>query len=162
MKAINMKRINTCKRKKCGNKQSGVTLIELLIVVVIISIIAAFAYPSYTQFVVRAKRTAGKAMLLQVADRQQQFFMDNKRYANSLTLLGFPANPFMIGDDGDYVAVGDSDRVYMITVATPTSTSFTATAVPQMFMASEDTDCANLFLLQTGEKGQTGGGDNCW
>ena len=53
---------------KMKTKQSGVTLIELLIAIVLLSIIAASAYPSYTQYVVRAKRTAGKSVLLQVAD----------------------------------------------------------------------------------------------
>ena len=45
---------------------------ELLIVVAIISIIAAVSYPSYEQFVVRAKRRAGTSMLLQIADLQQK------------------------------------------------------------------------------------------
>jgi len=157
-----MKLINSYETKKGGNKQTGVTLIELLIAIVLISIIAASAYPSYTQFVVRAKRTAGKSMLLQVADRQQQYFMDNKRYANSLTTLGYQENPFMVGDDGDYVAIGDPDRVYMIAFAATTPTSYTLVALPQMIMASKDSECATLFLSNTGQKGSTGGGDRCW
>jgi len=143
-------------------EQSGVTLIELLIAIVLLSIIAASAYPSYTQYVVRAKRTAGKSMLLQVADRQQQYFMDNKRYANSLTSLGFQENPFMISDDGDYVAMGDSRSVYMVVIANPTPTTYWAIAMPQMMMATKDTQCGILFLLNTGQKGATGGGEKCW
>ncbi len=54
------------------DRQAGVTLIEVLIVLVIIAIIASAAYPLYTQYVVRAKRSAGTSMLLRVADRQQQ------------------------------------------------------------------------------------------
>ncbi|MEN8196841.1 MAG: type IV pilin protein, partial [Pseudomonadota bacterium] len=92
-------------------RQTGVTLIEMMVVVVILAIIVAFAYPSYAQFIVRAKRSAGKSMLLQVADRQQQFFMDNKRYSGSLMALGFPADTFMIGDEGAFLADGDADRV---------------------------------------------------
>ena len=157
-----MTMINMKKTSKCHRRQSGVTLIELLIAIVLLSIIAASAYPSYTQYVVRAKRTAGKSMLLQVADRQQQYFMDNKRYANSLTTLGYQQNPFMVGDDGDYVAMGDTDRVYMIAIAAPTPTSYTLVAIPQMMMASKDLNCAVLFLLSTGQKGSTGGGDRCW
>jgi type IV pilus assembly protein PilE len=142
--------------------QSGVTLIELLIAIVLISIIAASAYPSYTRYVVRAKRTAGKSVLLQVADRQQQYFMDNKRYATSLTSLGYQENPFMIGDDGEYVALADSDRVYMIVLNAPTPTQYWAIAVPQTMMATKDTQCGILFLLNTGQKGATGPSDNCW
>jgi type IV pilus assembly protein PilE len=143
-------------------RQLGVTLIELLIAIVLISIIAASAYPSYTQYVVRAKRTAGKSVLLQVADRQQQYFMDNKRYATALTSLGYPESPFMIGDDGEYVPIADPDRAYMIIIAAPTPTSYWAIAFPQNMMAMKDTDCAILFMLNTGQKGHTGTGDNCW
>ena len=157
-----MTMINMKKTSKCFRSQSGVTLIELLIAIVLVSIIAASAYPSYTQYVVRAKRTAGKSALLQVADRQQQYFMDNKRYANSLTTLGYQENPFMVGDDGDYLVMGDTDRAYMIAMAAPTPTSYTLVAIPQMMMASKDLNCAVLFLLSTGQKGSTGGGDRCW
>ncbi len=159
---MTMKLVNMNKRDIGGSKQSGVTLIELLIAIVLVAIISASAYPSYTQYIVRAKRTAGKSVLLQVADRQQQYFMDNKRYATSLTTLGYQENPFMVGADGDYVAMGDIDRVYMITMVTPTTTTFTISALPQMIMASKDTSCATLFLLNTGQKGSSGGGDRCW
>ena len=51
-------------------------------------------------------------MLLQVADRQEQFFADNKRYATNLTQLGYVANGFMIDDQGAYVVDGDANRLY--------------------------------------------------
>ena len=74
-------------------KQGGFTLLELMIVVVIVGVISAVAYPSYMRYVVNTKRTAATSILLQVADRQQQFFMDNKTYTADLTNLGFPASP---------------------------------------------------------------------
>ncbi len=157
-----MKLINRPNSDKCGSRQSGFSLIELLIAIVLVSILAASAYPSYTQFVVRAKRTAGKSVLIQVADRQQQYFMDNKRYATSLTTLGYQANPFMIGDDGGYVAIGDPGRVYRISFAATTPTTYTVVASPQMIMASKDPNCGTLFLLNTGQKGSSGGGERCW
>ena len=95
-------------------------MIELMVVLVIVSIIAAVAYPSYTQFVVKSKRGAGSSMLLQVADRQQQFFMDNKQYAAVLTNLGFPSDPFMISDDGSFLGASDADRVYNVSLTNVT------------------------------------------
>lgn len=153
--------MNTSKRNR-RNKQAGVTLLELMVVVAIISLIAAFAYPSYMQFVVKAKRGAGKSILLQVADRQQQFFMDNKRYAANLMQLGFPANPFVIADDGAIVAAGDAASVYSVALSNLSATTYTVTAAPQQNQAAKDTMCGSLTMTHTGAKGQSGGGSNCW
>ena len=53
----------------------GFTLVELLIVVAIIALISVIAYPSYMNYVVNTKRNAATNTLLQIADRQQQFFL---------------------------------------------------------------------------------------
>ncbi len=143
-------------------RQAGVTLIELMIVLVIIAIIASASYPLYTQYVVRAKRTTGAAMLLQVADRQQQFFMDNKGYAASLESLGFTSNPFMMNDQGAVVADDDAERIYSIALSNTSATSFTVTAEPQENQAEKDTTCGSLTLTHAGDKGQSGSGTNCW
>lgn len=144
------------------DRQAGVTLIELMIVIVIIAIIASAAYPLYTQYVVRAKRSVGTTMLLQVADRQQQYFMDHKRYASSLESLGFTSNPFMMNDQGTLVADGDPKRIYGISLSDTTATTYTATAEPQENQANKDTQCASLTLTHAGEKGQSGSGTKCW
>ena len=143
-------------------RQAGVTLIELMIVIVIIAIIASAAYPLYTQYVVRAKRSVGTTMLLQVADRQQPYFMDHKRYASSLESLGFTSNPFMMNDQGTLVADGDPKRIYGISLSDTTATTYTATAEPQENQAEKDTQCASLTLTHAGEKGQSGSGTKCW
>ena len=96
-------------------------------VVAIIAIIAAVSYPSYMQFVVRAKRATGTSMLLQLADLQQQFFMDNKRYAATLTSLGYASDAIMVSDEGQVVADGDEDRIYGLGLTNTTATSYTIT-----------------------------------
>ena len=142
--------------------QRGVTLMELLIVVAIISVIASVAYPSYTQFIVRSKRTAATGMLMQIADRQQQYFMDNKRFAASLTDLGFDADSVMVDDEGQVVPVGDDDRVYSIEISASNFVTYELTATPQLKQAEKDTKCGNLTLDNTGKRGQSGSGDSCW
>ncbi len=140
----------------------GVTLVEMMVVMVILGIIAAYAFPSYEQFIVRAKRNAGTSMLLQIATRQQKFFMNNKQYSATLAGLGFAADPFMIIDDGSFCAAGDADRVYSFALSNITATTYTATATPQLRQAVKDTACANLTLTHTGLKGNSAGGNNCW
>jgi len=142
--------------------QHGVTLIELLIVVVIIAVISSFAYPSYMRYVVNTKRTAATSALLQIADRQQQFFMDNKTYAADLTDLGFAADPYVIADDGSTAALGDSDSTYSIALSDVAATTYTITAAPLHGQLDRDTDCGSLILNQAGNRSSSGGGDDCW
>ncbi len=143
-------------------RQQGVTLLELMIVVAIISMIAAFAYPSYMQYVVSTKRTAATSTLVQIADRQQQFFMDNKSYAADLTNLGFASNPLYVSDNGRSVAAGDGDAVYLFTLANVAATTYTAIAAPLGGQLSRDTECGTMTLNQSGARDALGGGDDCW
>ena len=149
--------------EKALPKQRGVTLIELMIVIVILAVIASFAYPSYMNYVVDTKRTAATSILLQVADRQQQFFMDNKRFTNDLTNLGFANNPLVIADDGRSMAnAADSDSTYSVALTNVTATTYTITAAPLNGQAARDAECGSLTLNQTLMKGSSGGGDDCW
>jgi type IV pilus assembly protein PilE len=148
--------------EKAPQKQTGVTLIELMIVIVILALVVGFAYPSYMNYVVDTKRTAATSILLQVADRQQQFFMDNKRFANDLTNLGFANNPLVIADDGRTMAnAADSASTYSVALTNVTATTYTITAAPLNNQAARDAECGSLTLNQTLTKGSNGGSD-CW
>ena len=150
-------------RKKKNTRQAGITLLELMIVVAIVAMISAFAYPSYMSYVVNSKRTAATSTLLQIADRQQQFFMDNKRFANSLTDLGFATNPLWVSDDGSTVPAGDADAVYAFGLANITATQYLAFAAPIGQQQVRDTKCAALTIDQAGAKQAYGSQPgNCW
>lgn len=147
---------------KSRNAQRGFSLIELMIVVAIIAIISAFAYPSYDRYVIKTKRSVAQNALLQVADRQQQFFMDNKRFAADITNLGFPANPYVIDDNGTSTVASDADAVYSLSLSNVTATTWTATATPLNSQLSRDTYCGSLTITQTGAKSKSGASDKCW
>ena len=147
---------------KPGKAQHGVTLIELMIVVAIIAILSAVAYPSYDRYVIKTKRSVAQSALLQVADRQQQFFMDNKQFATDLTNLGFPANPYVVDDDANQTVTSDPKAAYSLALSNVTATTWTATAAPLQGQLSRDTYCGSLSITQAGAKGKTGASDDCW
>jgi len=64
----------------------GFTLIEVMITVVIVAILASIALPSYQQYIVRSKRSAAQAQMMDIANRQQQFLIANRSYANTTAL----------------------------------------------------------------------------
>jgi len=128
----------------------GVTLIELMIVVVIVAILAAISYPSYRDFVARAKRNEAKAALLKAATNQERFYLQNNQFSADLTQLGFGANPYPT-DTGSYV----------ITVAAPLpAANFTVTATYQL--GGAEANKCNVFTID-GQGVKTSAPDtNCW
>lgn len=69
----------------------GFTLIEVMITVAIVAILASIALPSYRQYIVRSKRSAAQAQMMDIANRQQQFLIANRSYADktALTTSGY-------------------------------------------------------------------------
>jgi len=147
---------------KQQHSQRGVTLIELMIVVVILAMIASFAYPSYMNYVVNTKRTAATSTLLQVADRQQQFFMDNKRYAAGLSELGYDNDFVWIDDQGEALVPGDAQSVYVIGLANVGGTNYLGFAAPLNIQLKHDGKCGTMTLNQAGKRNNTGTSDDCW
>jgi type IV pilus assembly protein PilE len=67
-------------------KQNGFTLIELMISIALVSILASIAYPSYTQYAVKANRAAAQSEMMEIASRQQQFLLTNRAYVDKTNL----------------------------------------------------------------------------
>ena len=140
----------------------GFTLVELMIVIMIVALLAAVGYPSYGAFITKSRRQAARNVIYQIADRQEQFFLDNKVYATDLSSMGFAANTIGVDEDGQITDSGDVDRSYVVDLSAATATTYTVRAAPQLVQATNDTDCMTLTLTHTGVRAQSGASDNCW
>ena len=135
--------------RMCKNVR-GVTLMELMIVVVILGILTAIAYPSYRQFVAKAKRSEAKVALLQIATMQERFYLQNNTYTEDMTDLGFPVGENFTTDSNSYV----------VNVTVANAATFSATAVYQNADA-EAGKCATFSIDGRGSKTSTPQVD-CW
>lgn len=75
-------------------RQSGLTLVEIMVVLVIIAILAALAMPSYLSYARRGARSSGQAFLMDIAHRQEMLFQNTRAYASNPSTAGFslPSN----------------------------------------------------------------------
>ena len=126
---------------------SGITLIELMIVVVVISILAAIAYPNYQEFTARAKRNEAKAALLRLAINQERFYLNNNSFTLNLAELGFGS---AITETG----------YYQIQVTAADTSNFTASAT-YLQGGSEATKCLTFTINGRGAK-TSDPETNCW
>jgi type IV pilus assembly protein PilE len=80
--------------KKTGGLNRGFTLIELMVAVAIVAIVAMIAIPSYTAQMVKSRRSSAEAVLLDIAQRQQQYLLDVRAYAPDVPTLNptIPSN----------------------------------------------------------------------
>ncbi len=153
-------------------RQRGVTLIEVMIVVVIVSILLAIGLPGYQNQVRKTKRALGKGELQTVAARQEQYFINNKGYAVELDDLGYEvvgtgsSQSFYIDADSNTSDSSDG-AIYQIkfvvggTPASPTVGYFKLEADPVGGQA-KDTFCGSLYLDSAGRKEADGPDDQCW
>lgn len=140
----------------------GFTLVELIIVVSIVAILLVLILPSYQRQLINTRRSLGVAELLDVMIRQEQYFIDHKQYAETLSDLGFFTSPYTIGPDGEEVSVLAQSRIYLIDLTT-SEYAYTLYAVPQLSQA-EDRLCGILSLNSRGIKSASGDGPAplCW
>lgn len=137
--------------------EDGFTLIELVIALTIIGILAGIALPAYQESVVKSRRSDAKAVMVELANRLERFYVDNGQYTDNMTTLGGTTTT-----QGGWYTVSITG-----TTVNSRMTGYTITATPTGAQASNDTKCAKLTLTNTGVKGildgdGTGSVATCW
>jgi type IV pilus assembly protein PilE len=72
------------RRNALPARQLGFTLVELMIVVVVVGILATIAYPTFTQQIIKANRSAAQSFMLNIASRQERYLLDARGYTDTL------------------------------------------------------------------------------
>jgi len=140
--------------RRIGSRaERGVTLIELMLVVVILGIILAVAIPSYMDQTSKVRRQDGRELLLNMAQMLERCYTTHGSFNDANCNASLPAD----SQDGFYrIPASGTSGVDV------SANSFDLVAVPQGGHAGDD--CGNLTLSSTGARGRTGSADmdNCW
>jgi len=127
-------------KRSTQRSQRGFTLIELMMVVAIVAILLTIALPAFNDQVIRGHRAAAKTEMLEISNRQQQFLLSDRAYANTATLTasgyGMPA------EVSDYYT-------FAVTVGAGTVPSFLITFTPKGTQAGDGALTLNSAGVKT-------------
>jgi type IV pilus assembly protein PilE len=116
------------------------TLVELLVVMAIIAVLLAIAYPNYSTSIQKSRRTEGRGALLDYATRFEEFYGTNYTYTGADTYTGLNTTP------------QTDNKYYKISATIPaggTTYTITATAINSQ---AKDTACTTMTINETNQK----------
>ena len=154
---------------------NGFTLMEVMITVAIVGILAAIAYPSYTNYVTQARRSDATINLTRIAAQQEKFFTECGRYADT---LGAARNCGAGTLAAGLAAGATTDGYYTLTAAVSPGPppllavgggGFVLTAQPASTQIAADNAKCNTFTINQaglktalGTDGNLTNGGKCW
>ncbi|MES2300062.1 MAG: type IV pilin protein [Pseudomonadota bacterium] len=148
-----------------AERQRGVTLLELLVVLAIVGLLAAFAYPSYMRYAIRARRAEAQAALQLAMQQQEAFYLRNNRYiafsadAPEPQARRFPWWSGATAPTSAYELRADACEGQSLLVCVEIKALPGTRAVNPHF---SDPDCGVLSLSSTGERTASGPAPRCW
>jgi type IV pilus assembly protein PilE len=141
------------------SRDSGFTLVELMVTIVIATMLITIAIPSYTSQMRKSKRTDAKTALLDLAGREERYMATNSAYSTDGIALGYGAAFPITLPNNDYTISAPVVVAAVNTTSPPTPASYalTATAINAQ---NQDTSCATFSLNSQGQ--QTATSTTCW
>lgn len=133
------------------SRAAGVTLIELMVVLLIVAILAGIAFPAYQSHIVRTNRAAARACLMENSQFLERYYTTNLTYVGAVPALGCAADANL------------STR-YTFTAPTLTQRTYVLAATPIGVQLAKDTQCGTLGIDQASLRTATGtaGLAGCW
>lgn len=145
-----------------SQKHSGFSLLELFITLMVFSIVAVIAVPTYQQQLYKSRRTDAQASLISLQLAQEQYRANCLQYATTLG-TNTSCNP-----DGNHSLNASSlspNHYYQLSIQSATSNSYILTATATGIQIG-DTHCQSLSIDQSGSKtAHSGNGQiatDCW
>ena len=141
----------------------GFSLVEMMIALLIAGLLFFVALPGYRGVVLKSARAAGIGVLISVMARQEQYFINRKRYALRLDDLGLPS-PYYVDKQAEPVNAGRA--VYRIELDVEADEYVGVKAVPQNNQL-EDSACMTFTISRIGVRSVSGGSASshprqCW
>ena len=134
---------------RCGSRQRGFTLIEIMIVVLIVAVLAGIAMTSYGSAMVKARRGQAQSCLMEQAQFLERFYTVNMKYDKTMANVAV-AVPACDGTVLTFYEVKFDPAV--------TANAYTIKAIPNT--KQKDTTCGTLEITHTGAKKPAAKG--CW
>lgn len=140
--------------KSIRKTSQGFSLIELMIVVAVVGILSAIAYPSYTAYIQRSHRAEAKNYLQSVAQRLEQNYSLSGSY--NATQGGVAIDAAFIAATGFGVVPAGGPARYNISfvAGSPAAGAYVLQAVPTGAQANDT--CGTLLLNSQNLKGAGG------
>lgn len=143
--------------------QGGFTLIEVMMVVVIISVLAAIAWPQYAEHVKRSRRASAKTALLEAAQWLEREYTNSASYARTANNATINTARLATAPIKSRSEIADYYTV-QFRAGEPTDQTFVLEAVPTGTMTGDR--CGTFALSQTGAKTISTGDEDlrrsCW
>lgn len=146
-------------------KAGGFTLVELMVVLVIVLILAMLVYPSYQDYIIKARRLEGQVALLDAIQQQERYFSQHRTYREFSAASAGPEDEPFKRWSGPTAGASAYEISAQACPGMPVAACIEVRATPGTELVDgrfRDPECGTLTLTSIGQQGAEGQGQRCW